>query len=129
MREIKFRGWSKRLEKWVFGHGVFEHKGYGICVLLCAEINGVACVNVEHESVGQFTGLKDTNGVEIYEGDVAQWCNEKLICRFSEDKAKFIAETLPFAGAFTEHDMWAIAQKSKVIGNIHENPELLDGDL
>ena len=75
---------------------------------------------VDSETVGQFTGLTDKNGKEIYEGDIVETDNNfNLIKRI---EIKYCVETLSFwptnfVGSISEY---------YIIGNIHENPELLE---
>lgn len=128
MREIKFRGYSIDDKRWVTGYGVEKITEDGFFI-------PTGCANdtyqVFKESIGEYTGLKDKNGVEIYEGDIVEkefmepWIEEKLIGTVEmieghwsvvNDKKK-IAEYL-----------WGETDVNHVIGNIYENPELLEGE-
>ncbi len=83
---------------------------------------------VKSETVGQFTGLVDKNGVEIYEGDF-------VIHRYSKEEGKndyiiFDTSTLSFMLNDMSYQDWATSEwydidNLEVIGNIYENPELL----
>ena len=73
MREIIFRGKNKRNGKWVVGDLVtnFELAGnYGI-----RKSNSVHTVAVKEDTIGQFTGMTDTDGNKIFEGDVIEHYN------------------------------------------------------
>jgi len=77
---------------------------------------------VDPKTVGQFTGLKDINGKDIYEGDLVRLADDldnpyKVIF----DKAKF-----EFSGSRFCYDFGEAFMDCKVIGNVHTNPELLE---
>ncbi len=133
MREIKFRAWDKNIEAMVDPENLLLD-GSGLVTIYyqnCDEVESVwetdqlVLGNIE---LLQYTGLKDENGVEIYEGDILK--NEKdVVGRVAWNKGagcwgsvihttvnRDLAESLkPFAwNRFVE-----------VIGNIYENPELM----
>lgn len=121
-REIKFRGFSKRFRpnEWFYGDLVnYRSEKYilpeGQDVW---DIIGDG-VEVHSESVGQFTGLYDKNGVEIYEGDVLEIQEERSVV-FFEEGCFFVK----FKAGRYKVGVYDPAYIS-VIGNIHKNPELL----
>lgn len=123
MREILFRGYSTALRKWFEGDLIHSPEINHPCIC-----NNDSFVNVSKKSIGQYTGLTDKNGKKIFEGDIIKrmWNGSLSIYQVVFDKylAAFIGETKPY-GMFTTFD--SDGEWFEVIGNIHDNPELLKG--
>ncbi|MBV4430708.1 MAG: YopX family protein [Clostridium tyrobutyricum] len=131
MREIKFRGKLIDIDEWVYGNydTSIEDGDNGGTEIYYREINTLLTyVNsqlVYPETVGQYTGLKDRQGVEIYEGDVLDYDNGigiKGIVKWYEDG---FAIGILGAGDASNKSLYQSTEDIEVIGNIHENPELL----
>lgn len=122
MREIKFRAKDIASNKWLFGD--LRHHKDDVCIF---DQGGTKGEQVKRETVGQFTGLRDINGKDIYEGDIldVSYADEEsyLEVRFVRGVFAFlwngdIDDEFPCNAPTHE---WA-----KVIGNIYDNPELLN---
>lgn len=121
MNEIKIRTWSEKLHKYIGVWGIYKHEGGAY---QSGPFSGAGKPYINE----LFTGLLDKNGIEIYEGDVIRTKShhpEKMEIRFIEggfcawwgndDYPIDIAHFYDSTGCCLE-----------VIGNIHENPELLE---
>src|ERR1700690_1056613 len=97
MREIKFRAWDSWNKKMVYqsnDHFVTNELG-NIGYDYCEEGGGgVDWKDKENISLMQFTGLKDMNGVEIYEGDIIKNCDGEHLIEFREDTCAFCIKSL-----------------------------------
>jgi len=135
MREIKFR--AKRIDNGEMIEGYYGIKGQGtdlekhFIMISELQINTTLPffyfndIEVIPESVGQFTGLTDKNGKEIYEGDILL-TSGKLKSAIVFYEAGFYLECHRYNG-----DLWymplnyGMLQNKEIIGNIYENPELI----
>ena len=125
-RDIKFRVWIKN-RKEIFEVILIDYVSKQVTYLL--ERVG-HLLNIRHDKFNdvelmQYTGLKDKNNKEIYEGDI-------LFESFGEKYYKVVFENgsfrVEFKGDFEEHSLDLIdvvAQGCEIVGNIYENPELL----
>ena len=136
MREILFRG--KRVDngEWVEGSLLKGKKGDADCAIIvpekelqaigldfCGECNRPYDKSFEvfPETVGQFTGLTDKNGKKIFEGDIIRSNSERGYIEYYPNDCAF--DVVDDHGFY-----WLISEMSniEVIGNIHDNPELLE---
>jgi hypothetical protein len=128
MREILFRGKRTYDGKWVYGwycEQPFNRWPLTPCIIPSdmARKGEIRYVAVDPDTVGQYTGLDDVTGSKIFEGDVinAQWG--------SRSSAEVVFES----GMFKAHGMSLITwiadpfYRCKIIGNIYDNPELMEG--
>ena len=130
MREILFRG--KRLDNgdWVYGY--YVHIGPVSCqrAYIIPEYASSIYVNeVDPSTVGQYTGLKDKNGKRIFEGDVAKVLQgkDKDIAYVGFENGAFML--YPKTGNIYERTLWEYWYNDwdvEVVGNITDNPELLE---
>lgn len=116
MREILFRGRRATKDRaWVYGVPFMNYTAP------IAQLDGIEDDDgnlhcVEPETIGQYTGLKDKNGRKIFEGDI-------LKLRFSgPSEVKFADGSFFMEGTAVP---FRYADRFEIIGNIHDNPELL----
>ena len=123
-----FRG--KRIDngEWVIGYLCRSYyKVEDACICCTATLN---FYSVDPDTVGECTGLKDKNGKLIFEGDIVlfKWDKECDYCHFVE----FVDGEFLVTPNLALENLWSIRicgenEKFSVIGNIHDNSELLEG--
>ena len=118
--EIKFRGISK--EKGIFLYGYYvrsKKENEEIHAILEIGKNIDCATEIVSDSVSQFTGITDKNGIEVYEGDIAIFSG--VLCQVKWNR-NFCGYTLN--GTDMSISYWSV-KDCKVIGNIYQNPYLL----
>lgn len=127
MRDIKFRAWDKKLKEWTnysisniddtlidFYNketGFWESDREGERFILC-----------------QYTGLKNYNGKEIYEGDIvrSEWFLGWIgVAKYLDNNQSFVFESIDKNYRGSRVSLGRTEQYVKILGNIYENPELL----
>lgn len=129
-REIKFRAWDVQkkqmimpdMSEWTdlfieLDGGIYQAKEYGYERTILKD-------SVSNVPLMQFTGLTDKNGVEVYEGDVIEKQGKKYRVYWKGSAASFACRQLDTTGAVYHLNKKRTAI-SEIIGNIHQNPELL----
>ena len=120
-REILYRGKQNNTGEWFYGN------------LFDKDINGRThitttnrgCLNIDPETVGQFTGMTDKNELKIFEGDIVkeQYKSHEIIYNvfWDEDYFAFRVKSKDYSYYLDE----LVPSNSEVIGNIYDNKELL----
>lgn len=130
MREILFRAKHYRTKQWVYGipfKNPLRRSEDAYYPQIIPEAHGVhntvnSCSIIE-ETIGQFTGLTDKNGVKIFEGDIVYVPDEEEagVVAWDDESARF---TIELTGLLIDFDNYS-AIYTEVIGNIYDNPELV----
>jgi uncharacterized phage protein (TIGR01671 family) len=133
MREILFKG--KRVDngKWVYGYlfrsikSTVKSVNLGYYIQVIDENLSYISYEVDPETVSQFTGLKDKNGINIFENDIIKHINRNEIytCVWVEDYACFaFIEDIEFGEGY--YFQKVDEERLSIIGNVHDNPDKIN---
>lgn len=139
MRDILFRGQTRRKGEyivnmagdkceshWVYG-GIFPQNKDGDFAIIYQQEPEIRKFTVYADTVGQYTGLTDKNGVKIFEGDIVSLVkHDGLIYKVVYVPCRYELVNSKGVNCFVL-DIYK-SENIEVIGNIHDNPELLGGE-
>lgn len=143
MREILFRGKEVKTGKWIEGYYChyddIKDNGKDDCDYIIEKHNGeyFPFKEVIHETVGQFTGFSDKHKVKIFDGDIVKDAYGRIMeVVFRDNVGAFAFKLVEATGErwtnnflYASMGEWFVCNKLPevaVIGNIHDNPELLE---
>ena len=132
-RTIRFRGKDLKTGEWRYG---FYTQGAFVDPLFGEEhvrhiIHSDTLYDINPETIGQFTGLTDNDGKEIYDGDIVhgfykgRYEKQTLVCIIEWDKDNACFDIHPLVEPDDEAGLLSEPDEITVIGNIYDNPELL----
>jgi len=131
MRELKFRGIAKHPldnKEMIIGYGIITLPSKNIYLL---NKDTGAWIEVIPETVGQYTGKKDRNGVEVYEGDIVKYSGHYFQGLYDKERIEIVKwsnDGLQWSWKLAGTGYNNGPEWCEVIGNTHQNPELL-GEL
>ena len=139
MREILFRGKQRVNGEWVYGdfmHGNERKSLRDSIFVYDSETQSFDNYVIDSSTIGQYTGLTDKNGKKIFEGDIVFGKNYTGLRRegyvsYSSGLARYviIPNTISkYRESDCIEDLCPVENYLTIIGNIHDNPELLKGD-
>lgn len=130
-REIKFRAWNKDSKEWVDDISQQVLQIYlGMDGEIIATDGDNIWNNIENLELNQYTGMKDKDGKEIYEGDLLEHDDFDGIAWATYEPNEVVYDDEEGIVCFKNDspNLLSYYRNLKVVGNIYENPELLKGE-
>lgn len=128
-REIKFRGKRFSDNSWIYGSLVASREISPAIYFPIGKgsVKQMEWVYVKSETIGQFTGLTDCKGKEIYEGDIIESGGFRHIVEYDAKQARYSAKNInyPRDDGSSITQQWIDECEKVVIGNIYDNPEII----
>lgn len=139
MREIPFKGKAKKTGRWLYGDLVRNENG-AVAIMPPFSVNSdneCSTNEVDKNTICEPAGLKDINEVEIYEGDIINACNYRGVIEFdcgvfgiNWDYGRCDNRTTMYGTFGQRHNLRRmddeIIDRIEIIGNIYDNPELIN---
>lgn len=113
----KFRALDAATKKWVYGYYVVLDSGFELVECIW-ELGAKRARPIDPDTLGQFTGLTDVNGVEIYEGDIVKADSE-----YGESVRDIVCWS--YGSFYVANHTFKQLNNVKIIGNIYQNKDLL----
>ena len=132
MRKIKFRGKTHGNGKWYYGSLVYSDEINAAIYFQIGRglVKRMEWVYVIPETVGQFTGLTDKKGKRIFEGDILDCGDRVVFVKWHSYCGTWDSMFIKYSGERCSNGITPSEWKHRavIIGNIHDNPELLKGE-
>lgn len=134
MRTIKFRGKRIKHNKWVYGMPLPSQFGCGYMLNIDAAMDAdfyhsrytmptfESTPDINEDTIGQFTGLRDRNGIEIYEGDIFNLGSKDILYKVVWRDCGLCGKQI-HSSSYVGLSFWL--QDIEIVGNIYDNPELI----
>ena len=132
MKEVEFRGQNDYTKKWIYGYFV-NHDNYPQIWVLDKQGKGSFPQPIDFETLGEFTGLKDKSGKECYNKDIVEFTVPGIdthleiltgIIEWEKNIASFYIKVI--TKETEQKKQWRMDREFEIIGNIHENKNLLE---